>query len=77
VLVPFKPTRSKVENVLDALRAVTNLPASTAAPYWLRNDPGLDPLDMLACPNGLAVQSSESSAIGRKLTTAARQDGSP
>jgi putative DNA primase/helicase len=51
--IPFQPTRSKVENVLDALRAVCNLPASMEAPCWLRNDPGLDPLDMLACPNGL------------------------
>ncbi len=51
--VPFQPTRAKVENVLDGLRAVTNLPASMAAPCYLRNDPGLDPLDMLACPNGL------------------------
>jgi putative DNA primase/helicase len=52
-VTPFQPTRSKVENVLDALRAVTNLPASMAAPCWLQNDPGLRPLDVLACPNGL------------------------
>jgi putative DNA primase/helicase len=52
-LVPFKPTRAKVENVLDALRAVCNLPASIPAPCWLDDDPGLDPLDILSCPNGL------------------------
>lgn len=52
-LAPFMPTKSKVENVLDALRAVTNLPAACAAPCWLHDDPGLDAFDMLPCRNGL------------------------
>jgi putative DNA primase/helicase len=52
-LEAFKPTKNKVENVLDALRAVCNLVASSAAPCWLDNDPGLDPLDVVACHNGL------------------------
>jgi putative DNA primase/helicase len=52
-LGPFKPTKSKVENVLDALRAVCNLPASSAAPCWLQDDPGFDPFDVLACRDGL------------------------
>jgi putative DNA primase/helicase len=51
-LVPFKPTRAKVENALDALRAVCNLPASFAAPCWLKPQ-GQDPLDLMACQNGL------------------------
>jgi putative DNA primase/helicase len=49
----FKPTRSKVENVLDALRAVCNLPASCAPPCWLQDNPGLDPFEVVACHNGL------------------------
>jgi len=52
-LVPFDPTRSKVDNVLDALRAVTSLPATTQAPCWLDDDPGLDPFDIMSCSNGL------------------------
>ena len=51
-LVPFKPTRTKVENVLDALRAVSNLPTSTLPPCWLEPSE-LNPLDMMACRNGL------------------------
>lgn len=52
-IAPFQPTRSKVENVIDALRAVTNLPAAMAPPVYLKNDPGFDPLEMLPFPNGL------------------------
>jgi hypothetical protein len=52
-LVPFKPTKAKAENVLDALRAVCNLPASFAAPCWLGDDPGLDPFTVMSCRNGL------------------------
>ena len=49
----FKPTKSKIENVVDALRAVCNLPASCAAPCWLRDDPGLNPFEILPFQNGL------------------------
>ena len=52
-LEAFKPTKSKVDNVLDALRAVCNLPASCAPPCWLQDDPGLDPFEVVACHNGL------------------------
>lgn len=52
-LGPFKPTAGKVGNVLDATRAVCNLPASFAAPCWLANDPGLNPREFLAVRNGL------------------------
>jgi putative DNA primase/helicase len=50
---PFKPTKSKVENVLDAMRAVCNLPADSAAPCWLEGGGAVDPLDVLPCGNGL------------------------
>ena len=53
VLGPFKPNKAKVEHILDALRAVCNLPSSIAAPCWLQDDPGLDPADVVACRNGL------------------------
>lgn len=52
-LLPFQPMRRKVENFLDALRAVCNLPATMKPPCWLRGGEGFDPLDMLACQNGL------------------------
>ena len=53
-LKPFQPTRSKVEDVLDALRGVTNLPTASAPPCWLGDPrPRLNPLDILAGPTGL------------------------
>jgi putative DNA primase/helicase len=52
-LGPFKPTKSRVENVADALRALCNLPTACAPPCWLQPNPALDPLDILACRNGL------------------------
>jgi len=51
---PFQPTIGKVANVLDALRAVCNLPTSQMPPCWLHREYGdLDPRDMLAFTNGL------------------------
>jgi putative DNA primase/helicase len=52
-LAPFKPSKHKIENVVDALRAVCNLPATRQAPCWLEADPGFDPFDVLPCRNGL------------------------
>lgn len=50
----FKPTRYKVNNVEDALRALVNLPSSKRAPAWLNTDqPVIDPFDLIAFPNGL------------------------
>lgn len=51
--VPFKPNTSKVSNVLDALRAVCNLPTSNAAPCWLNGGIGPNPWEIVACSNGL------------------------
>jgi putative DNA primase/helicase len=50
---PYQPNSAKVSNVLDALRGVTNLSMERQAPCWLENDPGLLPLDIVACGNGL------------------------
>lgn len=53
-VVPFRPNKPKVDHVLDAIRAVVNLPSAMAQPCWLQNNPaGLDPFDIMACQNGL------------------------
>lgn len=52
-LGPFQPNTGKVSNIMDALRGVTNLSMEKMAPCWLENDPGLHPLDIVACRNGL------------------------
>jgi putative DNA primase/helicase len=52
-LLPFQPNRSKVENVLDALRGITNLPAHHSAPCWIEGDEPCDPMALLPCRNGL------------------------
>lgn len=53
---PFRPTRGKVDNVVDAMRAVAHLPASAAVPGWLGDAaPAFDPLDMLADRTGRLV----------------------
>jgi len=53
VLGPFKPTKSKVDNVMDALRAECNLSADKSAPCWLDDRRNLSPYDVVACRNGL------------------------
>ena len=35
--VPFQPTKRKVDDVVDAVRAVTQLPSSVSAPAWLNS----------------------------------------
>ena len=54
-LVPFKPTSRKVSDVMDALRAISNLPATIAAPCWLAKSSGSQPpsSEILSCQNGL------------------------
>ncbi len=50
---PFKPTKRKVDEIIDALRAVCNLPETVQAPSWLdgRCDPPAD--ELLPMRNGL------------------------
>jgi len=51
---PFQPNRSRVGDVLDALRAVTNLPAEIDMPAWLHGtDTAPPPREIVACANGL------------------------
>ncbi len=51
--VPFQPTTHRVNNVLDALRAVANVPNTVHPPAWLKYTPDLPPDEILACANGL------------------------
>jgi putative DNA primase/helicase len=53
--VPFKPTRAKVGDVLDALGAVTQLDKYTEAPEWIGDaSADMPPAhEFLACANGL------------------------
>jgi putative DNA primase/helicase len=50
---PFKPNKSRVANIVDALQAAAILPGSIAAPAWLEQAPDLDPADIIPCANGL------------------------
>ena len=49
---PWQPTRPKIANVLEALRAVTHLPDSIQPPVW-RDGEGLDPHDLMVTANGI------------------------
>ena len=50
----FRPNRARVDNVVDALRAESNLHSTYEAPCWLSDDPDLpDPTGLVACGNGL------------------------
>jgi putative DNA primase/helicase len=54
-LVAFSPNRSKVGDVLDAIKASANLSAEISAPYWLHYTPDCcpPPWEVLASANGL------------------------
>lgn len=49
----FKPTQSKVSNVMDALKSATHLDSTTAPPCWLEGEPVAPAADLVACANGL------------------------
>jgi putative DNA primase/helicase len=50
---PYNPTRKRVEDVVHAIQAVCTVPKEKAAPSWLTDFPDADPLDIMACRNGL------------------------
>ena len=54
-MVPFQPTRAKVSNVEDALKAATNIPKTVAVPAWVGVSSELYPpaFEFIACENGL------------------------
>ncbi|WP_251093126.1 phage/plasmid primase, P4 family [Streptomyces sp. Caat 7-52] len=51
----WAPTKQKISNLLDALGAITLLPADTDAPAWIDGDPAgeQDGSPIVACANGL------------------------
>jgi putative DNA primase/helicase len=51
-LVPIKPRTVMVNNVLDALAAVTHLPITKAPPLWLGEEL-VPPMEVVPCANGL------------------------
>jgi putative DNA primase/helicase len=53
-LMPFKPNKRDVDNIMDALKAETNLSAEQSPPVWLQDNeefPGVR--EILICRNGL------------------------
>jgi putative DNA primase/helicase len=52
-MAPFNPNRSKIADVIDALAAVANLPATVHAPAWLTHAADLPADEIVACGNGL------------------------
>lgn len=52
--VPFKPTSPKVDNAIDALKAVTHLSSDVEPPEWLGDATGRpDPSECIAAANGI------------------------
>jgi putative DNA primase/helicase len=49
---PWRPTKAKVSNVLEALRAIVHLPARIEPPAWL-DGVGPDPADLIVMANGV------------------------
>jgi len=51
---PFKPTRTRVENIIDAMKGLCELRGEVADPSWLTmRDDDPDPAQLLAARNGL------------------------
>lgn len=51
--IPFQPTRTAVENVAAAFKAVCHLPGDIEAPVWLSGGHDLSASEMLPVQNGL------------------------
>lgn len=49
----FKPTASRVNDVVDAMRGRTHWPVDTPPPCWVSGAHAEDPYDLLACANGI------------------------
>lgn len=52
-LAPFSPTRSKVENIIDALKGITFSVADSSVPKWLDGRDTPAPNEVVVCQNGL------------------------
>jgi putative DNA primase/helicase len=53
IAVPFKPRKSHVTNVFDALGALTQLDSNHEAPLWLEQEMNLPAREFFAAANGL------------------------
>jgi putative DNA primase/helicase len=51
-LRPWSPTKAKVANVIEALKAATHLPPTVQTPAWLDGD-GPNPHDLVVTANGI------------------------
>lgn len=52
-LEPFRPTKHRVDETLDALRSAAHLPTEIMPSAWLHQVGGPPPSDILPCANGL------------------------
>lgn len=48
-----KPTAARINDVLDAMKAIAHWPVDHPPPCWLAGTHTEDPLDLLACANGI------------------------
>lgn len=48
-----KPTTARINDVIDAMKALAHWPVDTPPPCWLAGNHFEDPLDLLACANGI------------------------
>jgi putative DNA primase/helicase len=49
----FTANSRRVTEVIDALKAVTNIPSKFQSPSWLSGNSAIAPADVIACKNGL------------------------
>lgn len=63
IVKPWRPTKARVAEIVDALEARTQLPGSVDAPAWLQRHT-IPPTEIVACTNGLLhVQSRSLGAL--------------
>lgn len=48
-----KPTTARVNDVIDAMKALAHWPLESPPPCWIAGEHAEDPLDLLACANGI------------------------
>lgn len=52
-LVPWEPTRRKIDDVIDAMRAIAHLDASVEAPAWIDGEAEVPASEIVVVDNGL------------------------
>jgi putative DNA primase/helicase len=51
--VSFRPTRMRVNDVIDALKGAANLDSRDLPPFWISDEASVAAPDIIACKNGL------------------------